>query len=119
MKIRIGFNGENIVANPDPAVVKSGDNVQWEIDSSYYQYKTSASKYLTWQIYFQYGTPLANNTGLITVQTVGTISIQGFLVLLGASQKIKTTNKGDYKYGIRVIEEGVVQEDEDPVLRVV
>jgi hypothetical protein len=116
MRIHVVFSGKRWKIQPDPAVVRVGESVVWEFETS-----DSAAASIVWVIYFDNGTPfgkLGSRFSLLTqgaaIQTPVRQVYKHFAIFPGA----RAGEPGDYKYGIKAEDplNKLVLGDDDPRL---
>jgi hypothetical protein len=107
MIIKVHFDGKQLTANPDPAHVRVGDPVNWEVSGVNLPGSITS---LAWEIYFNHGSPFKSQKGsFLNVSATG---------VAGAVPGDVAVDPGDWKYGIRVSNANTkaLLEDEDPRL---
>jgi hypothetical protein len=102
---------EPVTINPDPALVKVGDNVIWELDFA----PVGVLNAIEWTIYFSQANPFNRGKSTSWVQVIQTDGSDWPRALLNAGPALE---EGDYKYGVRITNPANRQtlSDDDPRL---
>jgi len=103
--------GEPVIISPDPALVKIGDNMIWELDFG----PLGQLNAVAWSIYFRGTNPFNRGKNSSWVQEIQANQNDWPRALLNAGPALE---EGGYKYGVRITNTATGQNlsDDDPRL---